>query len=64
MTIINKFGGDKKIEVARGRQSEGVLVLSSHLSPKAIDLSTNSTEQISKLKRSTKKPRTKDSKAS
>lgn len=55
VTIINKFGGDKKIEVARGKQSEGVIVLSSQLETKAIDLSSDSTNRRPKQFKSTKK---------
>lgn len=42
------FGGAKKIEVASGKHSEGVIVLSSPLETKAIDLSKNN--QRSQLK--------------
>lgn len=45
VTIINKFGGDKRIEVASGEQSEGVVVVSSPLEAKAIDLSTKLTNK-------------------
>lgn len=41
LTLI-KFGGDKKIEVASGKQSEGVVIFSGQLETKAVDLSRNS----------------------
>lgn len=40
------FGGDKKIEIARGKQGETVVVVSSSLEPNAIDISKN----LSKIK--------------
>jgi len=49
------FGGDKKIEVASGKQSEGVIVLSSSLETKAIDLSKSSINKRAKLLKSPKK---------
>lgn len=45
VTINNKCGGDKKIELASGKESEGVLVLSSQLRKKAIDLSKTSPQE-------------------
>lgn len=45
------FGRDKKIEIASGKQSEGVFVLSSPLETKAVDLSKNSIyKQTKRLK--------------
>lgn len=52
-TLIN-FGGNKKIEVASGEQSEGVIVLSSSLESKALDLSRNSTYKRAKRLKSPK----------
>lgn len=49
------FGGGKKIEVARGKQSNGIITLSSPLQTKAIDLSKNSTNQRDKSLKSFKK---------
>ena len=43
--ILIKFGGDKRIEVASGKQSEGVVVLSGQLETKAVDLSRNSNDR-------------------
>lgn len=50
LNLIIRFGGDKKIEVASGRQSEGVIVLSSPLETKAVDLSKNLINRRPKVK--------------
>lgn len=44
--IVNKFGGDKNIEVGSGHESKAVLVMESLLDPKAIDLSENKQQPI------------------
>ncbi len=49
------FGRDKKIEVASGKQSEGVIILSSPLETKAVDLSRSS---INKRTKPLKSPKT------
>lgn len=49
LTLI-KFGGDKKIEVASGDQSKGVLVLPSTLATDAINLSENAGQSLPKSK--------------
>lgn len=43
LNLTLNFGRDKKIEIAGGKHSEGVIVLSSPLETKAVDLSRNST---------------------
>lgn len=44
LNITLNFGGDKKIEVGSGQESKGVLVLTSPLASKAIDLSENKSQ--------------------
>jgi hypothetical protein len=62
VTIINKFGGDKKIDVASGKQSKGVIVLSSPLDAKAIDLSRNSPSLRKDMKENKEESRNKSDK--
>lgn len=45
INITLNFGGDKKIEVGSGNDSKGVLVVSSPLSSKAINLLENQSQQ-------------------
>ncbi|MBI2039911.1 hypothetical protein HYT18_02465 [Candidatus Microgenomates bacterium] len=47
LTLI-KFGGDKKIEIASGEDSKGVVVISSSLETKAVDLSRTSDKSQSR----------------
>lgn len=54
LNLTLNFGRDKKIEVASGKQSEGVIILSSPLETKAVDLSRNSTYKRAKRLKSPK----------
>lgn len=54
-TLFN-FGGDKKIEVASGKDSEGVMILSSKLDANAIKQSNNLTNRLRKKIKQFSKP--------
>jgi hypothetical protein len=57
LTLFKISGGSKKIEVAGGKQSEGVLALSSLLEPKAVGVVRNSVPKQSRQAKQTTRRR-------